>query len=224
LELGRPSKRARLPTSSRPVVAKQTAHVAIKASNDDANTDEDESEDSGSDEGEEEEEDEKDSAAAMLAALEAHGRAMFGSLNPPAASSSSKSISKKSSKGKARETFEVVNDLDGIFAAGDEEEDSELGDGEGFDEDDGANGFDDDDGSDEEDEGDYSSEGEKDDQQDEEPEVPTVVFDTTSSRPTSTSTSKADFKRFMVSLSIVVRCDQPLMISSYDISHRIPQK
>lgn len=150
----------------------------------------------------------------MLAALEAHGRAMFASLNTPTAGPSTIKSSERSQRNKTKNGVKEdpkagnrkrsskvpdLDGLDGIFGE-DSEEDSELEEGEGFDEDDGDDGISDQDGDDYDDDEESEEEGLEDEEEEVEP-VETVVFGGNTGRSTLDSTSKADFKRFMVSFS-----------------------
>lgn len=154
---------------------------------------------------EEESEDEHDTdREAMLAALEAHGKLMFGGLETTVAGPSKPIERLNPSTPKADEqrhhsAHDLVskangrtNRLDGWddILSDESEADSELESGEGFDEDDGENGFSDDGSKGQIMDSSSGSEIEE--------EVPTVVFDSNMGKPTSLNTSKADFKRFMV--------------------------
>ena len=147
---------------------------------------------------EDDEADVEDDKQAMLAALEAHGRAMFASLDTPKAGPSKIAERAKAQQGHGKkdkalkQSRNVLDGLDGIFSE-DSEEDSELEEGEGFDEDDGDDGISAQD--------DYDEESVQQDEGDDDvaEEVQTVVFGGDAGRSTLDSTSKADFKRFMVS-------------------------
>ena len=130
----------------------------------------------------------------MLAALEAHGRAMFASLDSPLAGPSKSSA--KAVKGKTNSlpsgssSIPARPDMHGFedILSGESEEDSEFEEGEGFDEDDGDDGLR------------RGVDALPSSKAEDEAEVvvSTVVFGGDSSRPKTTANTKADFKRFMV--------------------------
>jgi hypothetical protein len=184
---------------SPPSVYRPTKRLKPVSSNEDnASSLEDESGSSSSHSGSEgetsSENDAEDDKQAMLAALEAHGRAMFASLDSPLAGpsrSSAKvvkgkinSIPSGSSSTPARSELHGFEDI----LSGESEEDSEFEEGEGFDEDDGDDGL----GRAGETPGASRAEDE------EEVVVSTVVFGGDTSRRKTTANTKADFKRFMV--------------------------
>ena len=137
--------------------------------------------------------DAEDDKQAMLAALEAHGRAMFASLNSPSAgpSKTTKAIKDKMNSIPSASSFTParleMHGFDDILS-GESEEDSEFEEGEGFDEDDGDDGFA---------KGGAVFEAPN-PEHEEEVVVSTVVFGGDASRPKTTANTKADFKRFMV--------------------------
>lgn len=165
------------------------------------------------DDSQSEEDDPRDAQRAMLAALEAHGRSMFGGVNGssgngnssmeagPSSGKKAKSMAKgAATKGWAgilddEEEGEEEEDAEGDDQS---EEDSDFDEGDGFDEDDGWNGIaaparskaalvmDDED-----------SEGELQDEEDQ-PVVETVVFGGNVGKG-SGGASRADYKQFMVS-------------------------
>jgi hypothetical protein len=165
---------------SPPSVYRPTKRLKPVSSNEDnASSLEDESGSSSSHSGSEgetsSENDAEDDKQAMLAALEAHGRAMFASLDSPLAGpsrSSTKvvkgkinSIPSGSSSTPARSELHGFEDI----LSGESEEDSE---GE--------------------------TQGASRAEDEEEVVVSTVVFGGDTSRPKTTANTKADFKRFMV--------------------------
>jgi hypothetical protein len=142
---------------------------------------------------------------------------MFASLDTPTAGPSRVETGSKATKRTSKASGSAPpskiarlggHELDGLVSE-DSGDDSELEDGEGFDEDDGDDGV--------------SQEDSSDDSQDEsvaeeEVLVPTVVFGGDAGRSSVTSTSKADFKRFMVSrvgLAFILVCQGGSLICIY---------